>query len=126
MAELFGFKITRAKEEEGSRDGFTTPSSDDGAIEVSGAGHFASVLDLEGKTKSDDDLIRKYRDIAQQSECDMAVEDIVNEAIVADEADQSVGLILEYVPVPEAETILTIIPKDLILSAASLRSDIAF
>ena len=51
MAELFGFKITRAKEEEGSRDGFTTPSSDDGAIEVSGAGHFASVLDLEGKTK---------------------------------------------------------------------------
>ena len=101
MAELFGFKITRAKEEEGSRDGFTTPSSDDGAIEVSGAGHFASVLDLEGKTKSDDDLIRKYRDIAQQSECDMAVEDIVNEAIVADEADQSVALILEYVPVPE-------------------------
>ena len=57
--------------------------------------------DLEGKTKSDDDLIRKYRDIAQQSECDMAVEDIVNEAIVADEADQSVALILEYVPVPE-------------------------
>ena len=31
----------------------------------------------------------------------MAVEDIVNEAIVADEADQSVALILEYVPVPE-------------------------
>ena len=101
MAELFGFKITRAKEEEGSSEGFTTASSDDGAIEVSGAGHFASVLDLEGKTKSDDDLIRKYRDIAQQSECDMAVEDIVNEAIVADEADQSVALILEYVPVPE-------------------------
>ena len=78
MAELFGFKITRAKEGEGSSEGFTTAVPDDGAIEVSGAGHFASVLDLEGKTKSDDDLIRRYRDIAQQSECDMAVEDIVN------------------------------------------------
>ena len=101
MAELFGFKITRVKEGEGSGEGFTTPSPDDGAVEVSGAGHFASVLDLEGKTKSDDDLIRRYRDIAQQAECDMAVEDIVNEAIVADEADQSVSPILENVPVPE-------------------------
>ena len=100
MAELFGFKISRVKGE-GSGDGFTTPAPDDGAAEVSGAGHFASVLDLEGKTKSDDDLIRRYRDIAQQAECDMAVEDIVNEAIVSDEADQSVSLILEYVPVPE-------------------------
>ena len=48
MAELFGFKITRVKGE-GSGDGFTTPAPDDGAVEVSGAGHFASVLDLEGK-----------------------------------------------------------------------------
>ena len=87
MAELFGFKITRVKDGEGSGEGFTTPSPDDGAVEVSGAGHFATVLDLDGKSKTDDDLIRRYRDIAQQSECDMAVEDIVNEAIVADETD---------------------------------------
>ena len=101
MAELFGFKITRVKDGEGSGEGFTTPSPDDGAVEVSGAGHFATVLDLDGKSKTDDDLIRRYRDIAQQSECDMAVEDIVNEAIVADETDQSISPILENVPVPE-------------------------
>ena len=41
------------------------------------------------------DLIRRYRDIAQQPECDSAIEDIVNEAIVSDERDQSVSISLD-------------------------------
>ena len=36
-------------------------------------------------------LIRRYRDIAQQPECDSAIEDIANEAIVSDERDKSVS-----------------------------------
>ena len=94
MAELFGFRITRA--DKGSGDGFTAPPSDDGTLDiVSGGGHYASVLDMDGRDRNELDLIRRYRDIAQQPECDGAIEDIANEAIVSDERDQSVSLSLD-------------------------------
>ena len=94
MAELFGFRITRA--DKGSGDGFTAPPSDDGTLDiVSGGGHYASVLDMDGRDRNELDLIRRYRDIAQQPECDGAIEDIANEAIVSDERDKSVSLSLD-------------------------------
>jgi len=94
MAELFGFRITRA--DKGSGDGFTAPPSDDGTLDiVSGGGHYASVLDMDGRDRHELDLIRRYRDIAQQPECDGAIEDIANEAIVSDERDKSVSLSLD-------------------------------
>jgi len=40
-------------------------------------------------------LIRRYRDIAQQPECDSAIEDIINEGIVANEKDQAVAIELD-------------------------------
>ena len=95
MAELFGFRITRANQSGGS-DGFTAPASDDGTLDiVSGGGHYASILDMDGRERNELDLIRRYRDIAQQAECDSAIEDIVNEAIVSDERDQSVSISLD-------------------------------
>ena len=95
MAELFGFRITRAKQS-GSSDGFTAPSTDDGTLDiVSGGGLYASILDMDGRDRNELDLIRRYRDIAQQPECDSAVEDIANEAIVSDERGQSVSLSLD-------------------------------
>jgi|TARA_B110000503_G_scaffold106294_1_gene158705 hypothetical protein len=95
MAELFGFRITKADKGSGG-DGFTSPTSDDGTLDVvSGGGHFASILDMDGRDKNEADLIRRYRDIAQQGECDSAIEDITNEAIVADERDQSVSISLD-------------------------------
>ncbi len=99
MAELFGFSITRS-DKGGSRDGFTAPSTDDGTLEVvSGGGHYASVLDMDGRDRNEIDLIRRYRDIAQQPECDSAIEDISNESIVSDERDQSVALSLDRLDV---------------------------
>ena len=95
MAELFGFRITRANQS-GSSDGFTAPSSDDGTLDVvSGGGHYASILDMDGRDRNELDLIRRYRDIAQQPECDSAIEDIANEAIVSDERGQSVSISLD-------------------------------
>jgi hypothetical protein len=95
MAELFGFRITRANQS-GSSDGFTAPSTDDGTLDiVSGGGHYASILDMDGRDRNEIDLIRRYRDIAQQPECDSAVEDIANEAIVSDEKDQAVAISLD-------------------------------
>ncbi|OUW35362.1 MAG: portal protein [Verrucomicrobia bacterium TMED175] len=99
MAELFGFKITRANQSGGS-DGFTAPSTDDGTLDiVSGGGHYASILDMDGRDRNELDLIRRYRDIAQQPECDTAIEDIANEAIVSDERDKSVSLSLDQLDV---------------------------
>ena len=99
MAELFGFKITR-KDQGGGSDGFTAPASDDGTLDViSGGGHYASVLDMDGRDKSELDLIKRYRDIAQQPECDSAIEDITNEAIVSDERDMSVSISLDRLEV---------------------------
>jgi len=95
MAELFGFRITRANQG-GGDDGFIAPTSDDGTLDVvSGGGHYASILDMDGKDRNEVDLIRRYRDIAQQPECDSAIEDITNEAIVSDERDQSVSIQLD-------------------------------
>ena len=101
MAELFGFRIERPKKDEGSEPSFTSPSSDDGTIEVAGGGFFGQILDTDGRQKSDLDLIRRYRDIAQQAECDTAVEDIVNEGIVSNESDQAVQITLDRLPYPD-------------------------
>ena len=98
MAELFGFKITRSKDE---GESFTLPSSDDGTIEVAGGGFYSQTLDVDGRDKTENDLIRRYRDIAIQPECDSAIEDIVSEGIASNEYDAPVALRLdrlEYSP----------------------------
>lgn len=93
---LFGFEIKRKSQEkdEKSNISFVPPTSEDGVGEVINAGgYYGQYLDMDGSgAKSDTDLIYKYRDIAQNPECDAAVEDIVNEAIVSDDASAPVEL----------------------------------
>ena len=101
MAELFGFRIERPKKAEGSVPSFTTPTADDGTLDIAGGGFFGQILDTDGRERTDLDLIRRYRDIAQQPECDTAVEDIVNEGIVSNESDQAVQITLDRLPYPE-------------------------
>ena len=101
MAELFGFTINRVKKDTGGEQVFTTPTPDDGAIDIAGGGFFGQILDTDGREKTELDLIRRYRDIAQQPECDSAVEDIVNEAISFDEVSLPVSLRTDRMPYPE-------------------------
>jgi 5S rRNA maturation endonuclease (ribonuclease M5) len=100
MAELFGFKFERIKDDKGGEK-FTAPSSNDGTIDLSGGGFYSQVLDADGRDRTEQDLIRRYRDISQQPECDSAIEDIVNEGIVSDERDQSVSIVLDRLPYPK-------------------------
>ena len=100
MAELFGFRLTKVKEQEKEQT-FTAPDPQDGTIDVAGGGFWGQVLDTDGRERTDVDLIKRYRDIAQQPECDAAVEDIVNESIVANENDQAVSIILDGLPYPD-------------------------
>ena len=120
MAELFGFRFTRIKDED-SKEKFTIPSPDDGSVEVAGGGFFGQILDTDGRERTELDLIRRYRDISQQPECDSAIEDIINEGIVADERDQSVAIIVDQIPWPtkiknkirdEFDTVLSLLDFD--------------
>jgi hypothetical protein len=102
MAELFGFSIQKSQKDQGlSGKTFTDPTPDDGAIEIAGGGFFSSVLDTDGRERSDIDLIRRYRDISMQAECDAAVEDIVNEGIISNLNDIPVNIDLTNIPYPD-------------------------
>ena len=101
MAELFGFRIERPKKAEGSVPSFTSPTADDGTIDIAGGGFFGQVLDQDGRERTEIDLIRRYREIAQQPECDTAIEDIVNEGIISNEDDVPVQITLDRLPFPE-------------------------
>ena len=101
MAELFGFRIERPKKAEGSVPSFTSSTADDGTIDIAGGGFFGQILDQDGRERTDIDLIRRYRDIAQQAECDMAIEDIVNEGVVSNEDDIPVQITLDRLPFPD-------------------------
>ena len=101
MAELFGFTIQKSSKDTGGERTFSTPTPDDGTIDVAGGGFFGQILDTDGRERSDVDLIRRYRDIAQQAECDTAIEDIVNEGIVSNQNDQAVEISLDRLRYPD-------------------------
>jgi len=104
--ELFGFEIKRKQGKElpsvvapnPAQDGSTVVST---SVGINAGGYFGQVMDLEGVIKNENDLLRRYRQIAQYGDCDTAIENIVNEAIVSVEKDQSVEIILDDVKVSE-------------------------
>ena len=98
MPELFGFNITRVKKPTDPKQQFSMPQADDGTQVVAAGGFFGSYLDMDGSAKTEQDLIRRYREIALHPECDMAIEDIVNEAITSNENQQSVKVVTERLP----------------------------
>ena len=95
MAELFGFNITRVKPKTDPKQQFSQPQAEDGTQVVAAGGFFGSYLDMEGTAKTEQDLIRRYREIALHPECDMAIEDIINEAITSNENKQSVKVVTD-------------------------------
>ena len=98
MADLFGFSIKRIKPTTDPKQSFTAPQAADGTQTIAAGGYFGQYLDMEGTAKTEADLIRRYREIALHPECDMAIEDIINEAIVANELKDAVKLNLENLP----------------------------
>jgi len=87
MAEynLFGFKFgTPEKPNEINPDikSFAPPENMDGAIELAPGGAYGTYVDMEGAAKTEGELVTRYRDMVLQAECDQAVDDIVNEAII--------------------------------------------
>lgn len=99
--QIFGFEIKRKQEKE--LPSVVAPSSDDGSTVVnSAAAYYGMVVDLEGVIKTENDLIRRYREVSQYPDCDGAIEDIVNEAIVAEEDEPPVKLHLDDLKVSDS------------------------
>ena len=100
--QLFGFEIKRKQGQELPSVVPPSPIETGSTVVntgVNAGGHYGMVMDLEGTIKNENDLIRRYREVSQYSDCDGAIEDIVNEAIVADEDKRSVELKLDELKV---------------------------
>lgn len=100
--DLFGFSIGRKEEETPPTvQSFAPPPNNDGALDVSEGGAFGTTVDLDGSAKNESLLVTKYREMAQQGECDKAIDDVCNEAIVFDDINGSVDVDLTSVKQPE-------------------------
>jgi len=78
--EIFGFEINR-KKPAATEKSFVAPS-DEGAIEsIRGGGYYGTYFDVDGVANTEEQLIKRYRDISMMSDVDMAIEDIINDSI---------------------------------------------
>lgn len=92
--ELFGFEITRKKDEL-ELVSFSPKETDDGALVVTAGGTYGTYLDMEGAAKTEAELVVKYREMALQPECEKAIDEVTNEAIVKEGDEEIVTLNLE-------------------------------
>lgn len=99
---LFGYKIGKDDPEKDNLKSFVPPTEDDGSVSIMGGGIYGTYIDLEGQIRNDADLIKKYREMAIQPECDAAIDDIVNESIVFQDNEYPVQINLEKLQQPES------------------------
>ena len=103
MAKLFGFSLDDPNESR-SPDIVSPvpPNNEDGVDYYISSGFYGQYVDIEGVYKTEYDLIRRYREMSLHPECDRAIEDIVNEAIVSDLYDSPVEIELSNLRVSDS------------------------
>jgi len=92
MAKLFGFSIDDKQKTTPTTVSPVPQNNEDGVDHYLTSGFFGSYVDIEGVYRTEYDLIKRYREMALHPECDSAIEDIVNEAIVSDTNDSPVQI----------------------------------
>ena len=92
MPKLFGFSIEDGESQSPTTLSPVPPSKEDQSDHYLSSGFFGSYVDIEGVYRTEFDLIKRYREMALHPECDSAIEDIVNEAIVSDTNDSPVEI----------------------------------
>ncbi len=94
--ELFGFEI-KSKDKK-KRKTFVTPENLDGATQVvEGGGVYGHYLDTGVDAKDENVLIQKYREMSMSQEVDLAISDVVNEAVVHEDGKTTISLSLDNV-----------------------------
>ena len=99
--DLFGYSIGKKEETPPTMQSFAPPTNDDAAVAVTEGGFFGTSIDLEQSTKTETALITRYRDMALQPECQRAIDDVVNEAIVSDDKGAPIEIVLDDVEQPD-------------------------
>jgi len=92
MARLFGFSVDDKEKTPPSVVSPVPQNNEDGSDYYIQSGFYGQYVDIEGVYKNEHDLIRRYREMANHPECDSAIEDVVNEAIVSDLYDSPVEI----------------------------------
>ena len=84
MAKLFGFSIENTEPLSQTAVSPVPPNNEDASDYYMSSGFFGSYVDIEGIYRTEFDLIKRYREMSLHPECDSAIEDIINEALVSD------------------------------------------
>jgi hypothetical protein len=117
--KLFGFTLLKTAEQTKELKSFVPPQSmtDDGSLTVS-SNFYNQTLNLENTAKSDSELIDRYRDMSIYPEVEVAIDDIVSEAIVNEADENPVKLLTKNIDqsdavnkklVEEFENVLTLL-----------------
>jgi hypothetical protein len=104
--KLFGFTlgnkdVVQVQNPEQPSFALPTEALDDGAVTITQNAYYGTYVDLEGAVRNELELITRYREMANHPELEMAIDDIVNEAITHDVTGRTVDIILDKLKQPE-------------------------
>jgi len=104
--KLFGFTlgkkdVVQVQAPEQPSFALPTESMDDGAVTITQNAHYGTYVDLEGSVRNEIELVTRYREMANHPELEMAIDDIVNEAITHDVSGKTVDIVLDNLKQPE-------------------------
>ena len=105
--KLFGFTIGQKEVvqiQPPQQPSFALPNEalDDGAVTITSNAHYGTYVDLEGSVRNELELITRYREMSNHPELEMAIDDIVNEAITHDESGKVMDIVLDNLKQPDS------------------------
>ena len=105
--KLFGFtfgdkEVVQVQNPNESSFALPTNALDDGAVTITGNAHYGTYVDLEGSIRNELELITRYREMANHPELEMAIDEIVNEAITRSEDGKIIDVVMDNLKQPES------------------------
>ena len=105
--KLFGFTlgqkdVVQVQKPEQASFALPTEAIDDGAVNITQNAHYGTYVDLEGAVRNELELITRYREMANHPELEMAIDEVVNEAITHDDDGTCLDIVLDKLKQPES------------------------
>ena len=105
--KLFGFtfgdkEVVQVQNPNEASFALPTNAIDDGAVTITGNAHYGTYVDLEGSIRNELELITRYREMSNHPELEMAIDEIVNEAITRSEEGKILDINMDNLKQPES------------------------
>ena len=105
--KLFGFtfgdkEVVQVQNPSEASFALPTNALDDGAVTITGNAHYGTYVDLEGSIRNELELITRYREMSNHPELEMAIDEIVNEAITRSEEGKILDIVMDNLKQPES------------------------